>query len=241
MRKLIALALVVVTASFGVPVGLLAQAPLAAQQGTISGEIPRVRYERSTLSVDGALLIRVFDGTVTMTDLSMESPLGLAPRLRANLDARELDLDLVTRTFPFGSITGKVDARVDGLELSNWRPVRFDARVASSPGEYPKRISQTAVNSITALGGAGAAAAIQRSVLRVFETFGYSKLGISCRLENGVCRMGGIEDRPQGYVLVLGGGIPAINVLGYNRNVGWDELVTRLKRVLDANVRPTVQ
>jgi len=38
MRKLIALALVVVTASFGVPVGLLAQAPLAAQQGTISGE-----------------------------------------------------------------------------------------------------------------------------------------------------------------------------------------------------------
>jgi hypothetical protein len=220
---------------------LLAHFGLPAMQGTISGEIPRVRYERSTLTVDGALTIRVFDGTVTMTGLQLDSPLGLAPRLRANLDARALDLDLVTRTFPFGSITGKIDARVADLVLSNWRPVRFDARVASSPGDYPKRISQTAVNSITALGGGGAAQAIQRTVLRFFETFGYSKLGITCRLENGVCRMGGIEDRPEGYVLVAGGGVPAINVLGYNRNVGWEELITRLQRVLDANVRPTIQ
>jgi hypothetical protein len=113
--------------------------------------------------------------------------------------------------------------------------------VASSPGEYPKRISQTAVNSITALGGGGAAQAIQRTALRFFETFGYSKLGITCRLENGVCRMGGIEERPGAYVLVAGGGVPAINVLGYNRDVGWEELVTRLKRVLDANIQPTIQ
>lgn len=220
---------------------LLAHFGMPAMQGVVAGEIPRMRYERSTLSVDGALTIKVFDGTVTMTGLQLESPLGLAPRLRASLDARALDLDLVTRTFPFGSMTGRIDARIDGLVLSNWRPVRFDARVASSPGDYPKRISQTAVESITALGGGSATAAIQRSVLRFFETFGYTRLGITCRLENGVCRMGGIEDRPGSYVIVAGGGVPAINVLGYNRDVGWDELVTRLKRVLDANVRPTIQ
>ncbi|MCC6610936.1 MAG: hypothetical protein IT515_14840 [Burkholderiales bacterium] len=220
---------------------LLAHFGLPAMQGTIAGEIPRVRYERSTLTVDGALTIRVFDGTVTVTGLQLESPLGLAPRLRADLDARGLDLDLVTRTFAFGRMTGKIDAHIADLVLSDWRPVRFDARVASSPGDYPKRISQTAVNSITALGGGGAAQAIQETALRFFETFGYSKLGITCRLENGVCRMGGIEDRLGGYVLVAGGGVPAINVLGYNRDVGWEELVTRLKRVLDANVKATIQ
>jgi len=220
---------------------MLAHFGLPAMQGTLAGEIPLVRYERSTLTADGALNLRVFDGVVKVTDLVVDEPLGLAPRLRADLDARNLDLALMTRAFSFGSITGRVDARVSDLELSNWKPVRFDARLESSPGDYPRRISQTAVANISALGGAGAAAEIQRSVLRFFESFGYSKLGISCRLRDDVCRMGGIEDTPQGFVLVRGGGVPAINVLGYNRDVGWDELLTRLRRVVDANVTPTIQ
>jgi hypothetical protein len=53
--------------------------------------------------------------------------------------------------------------------------------------------------------------------------------------------MGGIEDTPQGFMIVKGGGVPAINVLGYNRDVGWDELLTRLRRVIDSNVTPTIQ
>jgi len=143
---------------------------------------------------------------------------------------------LLTRTFSFGNITGRIDGEAKALELVNWQPVRFDARVASSAGEYPRRISQAAVQNISALGGAGAAAAIQRSFLRFFETFGYSAVGLSCRLENGVCRMGGIENVPQGYVIVKGGGIPAITVLGYNRNVGWRKLIERLKRITEGNV-----
>jgi len=220
---------------------MLAHFGLPAMQGTLSGEIPLVRYARSTLMVDGALTIRVFDGTVKVSDLVVDSPLGLAPRLSADLDARNLDLELVTRAYSFGRITGRLDARVSDLVLSAWKPVQFDARLASSPGDYPRRISQTAVENISALGGAGAAVAIQRSALRFFESFGYSKLGMSCRLREGVCRMGGIEDTPQGFVLVKGGGIPAINVLGYNRDVGWDELLTRLRRVIDSNVTPTIQ
>jgi hypothetical protein len=53
--------------------------------------------------------------------------------------------------------------------------------------------------------------------------------------------MGGVEDVPQGYVIVKGGGIPAIRVLGYNRNVGWHELIERLKRVTQDNVTPIVR
>jgi len=83
---------------------------------------------------------------------------------------------------------------------------------------------------------AGAAAAIERSLLRFFETFGYAALGLSGTLEHGVCRMGGVENVPQGYVIVKGGRIPAITMLGYNRNVGWRELIERLKRVTEGNV-----
>jgi len=209
---------------------------LPVMHGTLSAVIPTVSYQQSTLKVDGALLFKVFDGTIVAQNLALESPLGKVPRLTADVDMRNLDLDLLTSTFSFGNITGRIDAQVKALELVNWEPVHFDARLASSAGEYPRRISQAAVQNISALGGAGAATAIQRSFLRFFESFGYSALGLSCRLESGVCRMGGIENVPQGYVIVKGGGIPAITVLGYNRNVGWRELIERLKRVTQGNV-----
>lgn len=209
---------------------------LPVMHGTLSAQIPAVSYQQSTLTIDGALLFNIFDGTIVAQKLVLENPLGRVPRLTADVDMRNLDLGLLTRTFSFGNITGRVDAEIRMLELVNWEAVHFDARIASSAGDYPRRISQAAVQNITALGGAGAAAAIQRSFLGFFETFGYSALGLSCKLDLGVCQMGGIENVPQGYVIVRGGGIPAITVLGYNRNVGWRELIERLKRVTEGNV-----
>lgn len=214
---------------------------LPRMHGTISAEIPRVRYSESTLRVDGALLFKVFDGTMVVNDLTLIEPFGKAPRLAAQIDARGIDLELLTRAFSFGSITGRIDASVKGLELAGWRPVSFDARLESSEGDFSRKISQRAVQNITALGGAGAAAAIQGTFLRFFDQFGYERLGLRCRLRNGVCTMGGIEDAPQGYVIVKGGGIPALTVMGYNRVVDWNELVDRLKRVIQENVRMIVQ
>ncbi len=213
---------------------------LPVMHGTLSGVIPGVDYRDRTVTVDGALLFKVFDGTAVVKDLVIYDPLGRAPRLNANLDMRDLDLGLLTRTFSFGNIEGRVDAQVNDLALSAWQPVRFDARVASSAGDYPRKISQKAVENISALGGAGAAAAIQRSFLRFFHEFRYAKLGLSCVLRNGVCLMGGVERAPQGYVIVKGGGIPAITVIGYNRYVDWDELLERLKRITQGNVQPVV-
>ena len=134
-----------------------------------------------------------------------------------------------------------MDVTVHGLELSNWRPVALDARVVSSPGDYPRKISQRAVQNISALGGAGAAAAIQRSFVGMFKQFGYSRLGLSCRLERGICHMNGIEDAPNGYVIVKGGGIPALTVMGYNRTVSWSELLDRLQRITRDNVKPVIK
>ncbi|MGZ5091067.1 MAG: hypothetical protein ACXWCY_05965 [Burkholderiales bacterium] len=209
--------------------------------GSLSGVVPEVRYRRQTLAMDGALAISVFDGVVRASNVELIEPFGRAPRLHADIDMKALDLELLTRTFDFGTITGRLDARVSGLELVGWQPVRFDARLESSAGNYPKRISQRAVQNISALGGAGAAVAIQRSFLRFFDQFGYEKIGLSCRLNNAVCEMDGIERAPQGYVIVKGGGIPAISVIGYNRYVSWRELVDRLKRITQENVKPIVK
>ena len=214
---------------------------LPRMTGTMSASIPAVRHAESTVTMDGALVIQVFDGYLSATDLKVIEPLGRVPRLQGTLDARHIDLGQLTETFSFGSITGYVDGYVKDMELAHWRPQKFDALVTSSPGSYRKRISQRAVQNISALGGGGAAAAIQRSFLGFFEEFGYDRLGLSCSLRRGVCAMGGGAPAANGYVIVKGGGLPSITVIGYNRDVDWDELVARLKRVTETNAKPIVK
>ena len=213
---------------------------LPTMHGTLSAIIPQVRYAHQSLQVDGALLFKIFDGTVVVKDLAASDLFGPTPRVVGNIDMRNLDLDLLTQTFSFGSIQGRLDVTVSDLEIFGWKPVRFDAKVASSAGDYPRKISQRAVQNITALGGGGGVAAIQQSFLRFFDQFGYQRIGLSCHLTNGVCEMGGVAEAPTGYVMVQGGGIPALTVIGYNRRVNWDELVARIQRITQGG-KPIVQ
>jgi len=54
--------------------------------------------------------------------------------------------------------------------------------------------------------------------------------------------MGGVDNGNGGtYAIIKGGGIPAITVMGYNRAVSWDELITRLKRVTQGNMQAVVK
>ncbi|MDR0234182.1 MAG: hypothetical protein LBI31_05190 [Zoogloeaceae bacterium] len=205
---------------------------LPIMAGAISADLPVIRYARREASLDGALVIRVFDGYLSCGDLRLIDPFGVKPRVLANVEARHIDLEQLTRTFSFGRITGFVDAGLKGLEIAAWRPLAFDAQILSSPGSYPRRISQRAVGDITSLGGGGGAmAALQSGVLKMFSDFGYRRIGLACRLENGVCHMRGIpgSDRGEQYAIVEGGGIPALNISGYNRRIDWEELLARLK------------
>lgn len=212
-------------------------AGLPKMLGTLGGVIPQVRYENDRIRVAGELVFRVFNGSVGLSGLEFTSPFNPATaRMVGNLNMRNLDLGLLTRTFSFGNIEGLIDVDVNHLVLQSWQPLHFEARVASSHGNYRKKISQKAVQNISSLGGSGVAAAIQRSVVGVFENFGYRQIGWSCVLNNDVCNMGGIANQPNSsYTIITGGGIPAINVIGYNHTVSWSELVSRLKRVIQKN------
>lgn len=209
--------------------------------GKLSGVIPNVSYKNQQLEIDGALQMKVFDGTTVIRDLRLASPLGALPQLYANIDIADLDLELLTRTFDFGRITGKLEGFVHDLRLSNWQPVQFKARLATptdNPGK--RRISQKAVDNLTQIGGG--AGMLSRSFLRFFDDFSYKRLGLSCTLKNETCDMAGIEEAEQGYYIVKGGGglPPWINVVGYTRRVDWSELVERLKAVQNSS-GPVIQ
>lgn len=199
--------------------------------GQLAGRIPGVTYRDHVLAVQGDLSANVFDGAIVGSHLKLTDPWGPWPRLDADVAARHLDLDLLTHTFSIGSISGRLDADIKGLELFNWSPVAFDARLHTTPGDRSKHlISQRAVTSISNVGGGGGgvAAALQSGVLKFFKTFHYDQIGIRCQLRDEVCLMSGIEPARNGYYLVKGRGLPRIDIIGNAGRVDWTQLVGRI-------------
>lgn len=207
--------------------------------GQLAGSIPGLTYRNRSLSVDGDLVASVFDGTIVGRGFKLQDPLGPWPRLFADVNARRLDLSLVTKTFAIGSITGRLDADLENLELFNWSPVAFDAKLYSTPADRSKKlISQKAVTSISNVGGGGGGvtAALQSGVLRFFDNFRYDALGLTCKLRNDVCLMGGIEPAGMGYYIVRGKGLPHIDIIGNQGRVAWPQLVAQIVSGMHSDV-----
>lgn len=205
--------------------------------GTIEGRIPNVTLAERVLSFGGDLEARIFGGRVLIGGLRLRDPLGTYPRLSADITMRDLDLEAVTGTFSFGTITGRLHGDVRGLELFRWRPIRFDAQLYTPRDDDSRhQISQRAVSNLSNIGGGGGvAAALQGGVLRFFRNFGYSRLGLSCRLDNEVCYMSGVEPVGDGaYYIVKGSGIPRIDIIGNAHRVNWNRLVAQLQAMQQA-------
>ena len=200
--------------------------------GQLSGVIPRLAYRDGRMTVGGDLLARLFDGEVLVRDLVLEEPFAPINRLDAELELRRLDLALLTEAFAFGSIQGRLEGEVKELRLEQWQPVAFDAYFATpDDDDGRRRISQRAVENLSRLGGGMMGGALSKGLLGLFEEFGYDRIGVGCTLREGVCRMRGAGPANGGYYLVKGGGLPRIDVIGYAREVDWDELLSRLRGV----------
>lgn len=207
--------------------------------GQLSGSLSNLQFDEGILRLGTTLEAHVFDGLVTVSDLRLDDPFGKWPRLHANIDLDRLDLELLTSAFSFGRITGRLSGGIHGLELFNWTPIAFDARLYTPPGDRSRRrISQRAVENIGSIGGGGAGvtAALSNGFLRFFEDFNYARLGISCKLENEVCEMNGVGPAPKGgYYLVQGRGLPRIDVIGNSARVDWPRLVQQLIAVTESS------
>ena len=236
-------------ADFGVDVqnldiGALARAlKLPAFAGRLSGRIPNAHYAAQQLTFDGGLSMDLFGGRLDVSSLSMERPFGVAPTLSADIAFDDLDLMSLTGVLGFGSITGRLDGRIGGLRLVDWQPVAFDAHLRTDKHVgVPQRISQRAVQDLSSVGDASFVSSLQSRLIGFFDDFGYSAIGIDCRLADAVCDMGGLDARgPNSFTIVRGGGIPWLTVVGINRRVDWPTLVERLVAVGKGDAKPVVR
>ncbi len=203
--------------------------------GNLSGGIPEIVFAGDTIELHGGLDLYVFDGHLGVSGLTLQRPFGVAPALGADIHFERFDLDQVTQAFSFGGISGRLDGTIANLRLLDWRPAAFDAWLHADAGG---RMSYKAVNDLTAIGGGGGlSASVQTMALKMFNTFGYRRLGIRCRLRDEVCAMAGIDPAvangaadsvSDGYTIVEGSGVPRISIVGHRRRVDWPTLVRRL-------------
>jgi hypothetical protein len=209
--------------------------------GKLSGMLPGLHYKKGLFSIDGILLVRIFEGDILIKNLRLQDLFGIYPQLSADIEMKNLDLDQLTSTFSFGKITGRLDGYVQDLRLEDWHPVSFDARFYTpTDDESQHRISQRAVDNISNLGGAGLSGTLTRGFLGMFEDFRYRRLGIGCRLRDGNCEMVGVAPVKGGYYLMEGSGIPRIDIIGYNKTADWERLVEQLKQIPESGT-PVIQ
>jgi hypothetical protein len=216
-----------------------------AFRGTLSGTIPDARYAADRLVFEGGLEMRVFDGRVLVSSLAMERPFGVAPSLSADLALEDLDLLSVTEVFDFGSISGRLHGGIRELRLVDWTATAFDAELHTEKKRgVRQRISQRAVQNISSVGDASFVSTLQGQLIGLFEDFGYRRIGIACRLNNGVCEMAGLSGSGSdsgGFTIVEGAGVPRLNVVGFNRRVDWPTLLERLQAVGSGELSPVVE
>jgi hypothetical protein len=202
-------------------------------KGTLAASVPGVTLKNNVLTFQGNVESEVFGGRIVGSNIRMQDPLGRFPQFFADVRARDLDLGLLTQTFEVGSITGKLEVDVLGLELFAWSPTAFNARLATPKGDKSRhRISAKAVSSLSNVGGGGGGVvqALQSGVLQFFDEYSYDKLGITCKLIGDVCEMSGIEPAGVGYYIVKGAGLPRIDIIGSQGRVNWNQLMSSIPK-----------
>jgi hypothetical protein len=201
--------------------------------GNLTGAIKGLTYKRGNLQVEGQIDIGVFDGNVIIRNLHIEELFGLVPVMHADIDIHTLDLELLTGRFDFGKIQGRLGGKIHKLELQAWQPVYFEAELATPLSDTSRhRISQQAVDNLGYIGG-GSINALSSGFLQIFKEYSYGRLGIGCRLYNGVCELSGVSDTEDGFIIVSRGGLlpPWIEVKGTGHSITWTSLVEGLRTI----------
>lgn len=201
--------------------------------GKISGDIPGVHFETGKLSLEGGLKINVLGGKININQLALS---GLGTdflQFYSDIEIQNLDLKLLTQKLAFGSMEGKVSGFINDLYMENWKPIAFYAWMGTAKDDdSDHQISQKAIENLASIGGGGAVDFVSRIILGMFDHFDYEKIGLGCYLHKGVCQLMGSEAAGKhSFYIVKGGGLPRIDVMGYNTRINWDILWKRLSRL----------
>jgi hypothetical protein len=202
-------------------------------EGRLSGNIPKVNLIEDRLLTEGAIVLELFGGKMAVSDLSVDNIFSPIASLKSSIEMEDIDLGQLTGTFDFGHISGVVSGRIDDLVVVKGQAESFKASLESHRKRgVSQRISVTALKKISILGTGSSVSVLDRGIYRFFKEYRYSKLGFRAFLKNDNLLLLGVENEGDIGYLVKGGILPPkVDVLYYNQNIPFQEIVRRLKRI----------
>ncbi|NOZ69226.1 MAG: hypothetical protein GXP46_08305 [Deferribacteres bacterium] len=211
---------------------------MPAFEGTMSGSIPKVSFMGNRLLTEGEIVIDVFNGRIKATGLSVDNVFSPIPSLRVSLELEEIDLEKLTGTLDFGHVSGILHGYIRDLVIVNGQAESFTASIESVKRKgVSQRINVEALRKISILGTGSSSSILDRGIYRFFKEYRYEKLGFRASLKNDRLRLLGVENRGNTGYLVKGGLLPPkVDVVSYNQDISFKEMVSRLKRVMSAQM-----
>lgn len=202
-------------------------------RGSLSGSIPRARFQNNTLFTEGEMEIELFGGKMRLNDLSADNVFSPAPSLKAGIKFDDIDLGRLTAVFDFGHISGVMRGEISELVIVNGQAEHFRASVETYKKKgVEQKISVEALKKISILGTGTSTSILDRGIYQLFKEYGYEKIGFSAYLKNDNLLLVGIGEGGDRKYLVKGSFLPPkVNVINYNQNISFKEMSSRLKRI----------
>lgn len=201
--------------------------------GNLSGSIPEAKFTGSSLSADGEIILRLFEGAVSLHNFSINNFLGKVPSVKTSVDIKEINLGGLTGAFEFGNITGIISGYINDLVITDGQAEQFDASIESIRRKGAQQwISVEALENISVLGSGSSTSILNRGIYSLFKRYRYDKIGVKGSLRNDNLLLSGIKGEGGKQYLVKGGIFPPkVNVISYTQNISFQDMVKRLKRI----------
>jgi hypothetical protein len=201
--------------------------------GSVNGTIPSASFTENRLVTEGEIILELFDGTIRVSGFSADNLFSPRASVRSSIALDGINLGMLTRTFEFGNISGIMKGELKDLVIVNGQAQRFKGYLETYRKKSVKqRISVEALKKISILGTGSSVSVLDRGIYRFFREYRYEKIGFRADLRNDSLLLLGPGSGADSKYLVKGGLLPPkVDVITYNQNISFRELVSRLKRI----------
>lgn len=217
----------------------LSQIPLESDKFNLDGaaqvDLSYVEINPEQISTKGKGIVDIFDTRIIVENIKITKPFSENRTVSCDVRFKDLNLEKLTDSIPFGRVTGILRGEIKNLGFSYGQPESFIMTLESVKREgVPQKFSLGAVNDLSIISsGEGTSLSSKKGFTRFVREFGYQKIGIFCSLENDIFTLRGtIKEKEVEYLVKRSWlfGISVVNKKPRNR-IRFKDMVDRLKRI----------